>query len=143
MNKNLTEHISYSQLTETVASQFERCEDAPFFRPLQKTSSSRDSVIEGPSGEESRSLAQKETKPQAKVVKEETKTDDEQSRKVSRDERKESKEERHNGKEEKKEKGDSLPRSLENGGFMITLPWLILVMRFLRLEAYIFTYILN
>ena len=102
-----------------MASQFERCDDAPFFRPLQKTSSSRDSVIEGSTGEESRSLAREETTSQAKVTKEETKTDDELSRKTSRDERKESREERREGKDDKKEKGDSLPRTLENGGFMI------------------------
>lgn len=102
-----------------MASQFERCDDAPFFRPLQKTSSSRDSVIEGSTGEESRSLAREETTSQAKVTKEETKTDDELSRRTSRDERKESREERREGKDDKKEKGDSLPRTLENGGFMI------------------------
>ena len=102
-----------------MASQFERCDDAPFFRPLQKTSSSRDSVIEGSTGEESRSLAREETMSQAKVTKEETKTDDELSRRTSRDERKESREERREGKDDKKEKGDSLPRTLENGGFMI------------------------
>ena len=102
-----------------MASQFERCEDAPFFRPLQKTSSSRDSVIEGSTGEESRSLAREEMTSQAKVTKEETKTDDELSRRTSRDERKESREERREGKDDKKERGDSLPRTLENGGFMI------------------------
>ena len=102
-----------------MASQFERCDDAPFFRPLQKTSSSRDSVIEGSTGEESRSLAREETTSQAKVTKEETKTDDELSRRTSRDERKESREERRDGKDDKKERGDSLPRTLENGRFMI------------------------
>ena len=102
-----------------MASQFERCEDAPFFRPLQKTSSSRDSVIEGSTGEESRSLAREEMTSQAKVTKEETKTDDELSRRTSRDERKESREERREGKDDKKERGDSLPRTLENGRFMI------------------------
>ena len=106
-----------------MASQFERCDDAPFFRPLQKTSSSRDSVIEGSTGEESRSLAREETTSQAKVTKEETKTDDE----LSRDERKESREERREGKDDKKEKGDSLPRTLENGGFMIKFVILLAV----------------
>ena len=110
-----------------MASQFERCEDAPFFRPLQKTSSSRDSVIEGSTGEESRSLAREETTSQAKVTKEETKTDDELSRRTSRDERKESREERREGKDDKKEKGDSLPRTLENGGFMIKFVILLVV----------------
>lgn len=110
-----------------MASQFERCDDAPFFRPLQKTSSSRDSVIEGSTGEESRSLAREETTSQAKVTKEETKTDDELSRKMSRDERKESREERREGKDDKKEKGDSLPRTLENGGFMIKFVILLVV----------------
>ena len=102
-----------------MASQFERCDDAPFFRPLQKTSSSRDSVIEVSTGEESRSLAREEMTSQAKVTKEETKTDDELSRRTSRDERKESREERREGKDDKKERGDSLPRTLENGRFMI------------------------
>ena len=110
-----------------MASQFERCDDAPFFRPLQKTSSSRDSVIEGSTGEESRSLAREETTSQAKVTKEETKTDDELSRRTSRDERKESREERREGKDDKKEKGDSLPRTLENGGFMIKFVILLVV----------------
>ena len=110
-----------------MASQFERCDDAPFFRPLQKTSSSRDSVIEGSTGEESRSLARKETTSQAKVTKEETKTDDELSRRTSRDERKESREERREGKDDKKERGDSLPRTLENGGFMIKFVILLAV----------------
>ena len=110
-----------------MASQFERCDDAPFFRPLQKTSSSRDSVIEGSTGEESRSLAREETTSQAKVTKEETKTDDELSRKMSRDERKESREERREGKDDKKEKGDPLPRTLENGGFMIKFVILLVV----------------
>ena len=109
-----------------MASQFERCDDAPFFRPLQKTSSSRDSVIEGSTGEESRSLARKETT-QVKVTKEETKTDDELSRRTSRDERKESREERREGKDDKKEKGDSLPRTLENGRFMIKFVILLAV----------------
>ena len=110
-----------------MASQFERCDDAPFFRPLQKTSSSRDSVIEGSTGEEPRSLAREETTSQAKVTKEETKTDDELSRRTSRDERKESREERREGKDDKKEKGDSLPRTLENGGFMIKFVILLVV----------------
>ena len=110
-----------------MASQFERCDDAPFFRPLQKTSSSRDSVIEGSTGEESRSLARKETTSQAKVTKEETKTDDELSRRTSRDERKESREERREGKDDKKEKGDSLPRTLENGGSIIKFVILLAV----------------
>lgn len=103
-----------------MASQFERCDDAPFFRPLQKTSSSRDSVIEGPSGEGARSLVQKETELRGKAPKEDTKSDDELSRKVSRDDRKESREERRDAKDDRKEKGDSLPRSLENGELIMS-----------------------
>lgn len=98
-----------------MASQFERCDDAPFFRSLQKSSTSRDSVSEVQSGEGSRSLAQKASGQQENVSKEDTKPDDELSRKESRDERKESKEERRDAKDERKEKGDSLPRGLENG----------------------------
>lgn len=120
--KTVEELMEELKLTETVASQFERCDDAPFFRPLQKTSSSRDSVIEGSTGEESRSLAREEMTSQAKVTKEETKTDDELSRRTSRDERKESREERREGKDDKKERGDSLPRTLENDALDSAVP---------------------
>ncbi len=99
------------QLTETVASQFERCDDAPFFRPLQKSSSSRDSVSEVQSGEGTKSLSQKDPGQQDEASKEDSKAE-ELSRKVSKDERKESREER---RDDRKEKGDSLPRGLESG----------------------------
>lgn len=102
------------QLTETVASQFERCDDAPFFRPLQKSSTSRDSVSEVQSGEGTKSLSQKEPGQQDKASKEDSKSE-ELSRKESRDERKESREERRDAKDDRKEKGDSLPRCTENG----------------------------
>ena len=104
------------QLTETVASQFERCDEAPFFRPLQKSSTSRDSVSDVMAGEETRSLAQKGTGHQDKTSKEDTKTEEEPSRKESRDERKEFREERRDAaKDDRKEKGDSLPRGVDNG----------------------------
>lgn len=99
------------QLTETVASQFERCDDAPFFRPLQKSSTSRDSVSEVQAGEGTKSLSQKDPVQQDKASKEDSKAE-ELSRKETRDERKESREER---RDDRKEKGDSLPRGLESG----------------------------
>ena len=108
------------QLTETVASQFERCDDAPYFRPLQKSSTSRDSVSEVQPGEGTGSLTQKEPRHQEKVTKEDTKTEEELSRKESRDERKESREERRDAaKDDRKERGDSLPRGLDNGKCML------------------------
>lgn len=108
------------QLTETVASQFERCDDAPFFRPLQKSSTSQDSVSEVQPGEDRRSLTQKDPGQQEKASKEDTKTEEELSRKESRDERKESREERRDAaKDDRKEKGDSLPRGVENGECML------------------------
>ena len=104
------------QLTETVASQFERCDDAPYFRPLQKSSTSRDSVTDVTQGEGTRSTTQKVTGHQQKASKEDIKTEEEISRKESRDERKESKEERRDAaKDERKEKGDSLPRCVDSG----------------------------
>ena len=104
------------QLTETVASQFERCDDAPYFRPLQKSSTSRDSVTDVTQGEGTRSTTQKETGHQQKASKEDIKTEEEMSRKESRDERKESKEERRDAaKDERKEKGDSLTRGVDSG----------------------------
>lgn len=107
------------QLTETVASQFERCDDAPFFRPLQKSSTSRDSVSDVTPREGTRSSTQKETGLQAKASKEDTKTEEELSRKESRDERKESREERRDtAKDDRKEKGDSLPRGVDSGKCM-------------------------
>ena len=107
------------QLTETVASQFERCDDAPYFRPLQKSSTSRDSVSDVTPGEVTRSSTQKETRHQEKASKADTKTEEEPSRKDSRDERKESREERRDtAKDDRKEKGDSLPRGVDNSECM-------------------------
>ena len=108
-------YLFVSQLTETVASQFERCDEAPFFRSLQKSSTSRDSVSEVPSGEGAGSLVRKGTVKQESSSKEDAKTEEEASRKESKDERKESREERREAKEERKEKGDSLPRGMESG----------------------------
>ena len=113
MNDSL---IFVLQLTETVASQFERCDGAPFFRPLQKSSTSRDSVSDVTPGEGTRSSTQKETGRQEKASKEDTKTEEEVPRKESRDERKESREERRDAaKDDRKEKGDSLPRGVDSG----------------------------
>ena len=97
-----------------MASQFERCHDAPFFRPLQKSSTSRDSVSEVQSGEGTKPLSQKDPVQQEKASREDSKVE-EVSRKESRDERRESREERRDAKDERKEKGDSLPRGVENG----------------------------
>ncbi|KAL9973951.1 hypothetical protein ACROYT_G020474 [Oculina patagonica] len=108
--KTIEELMEELKLTETVASQFERCDDAPFFRPLQKSSSSRDSVSEVQSGEGTKSLSQKDPAQQDEASKEDSKAE-ELSRKVSKDERKESREER---RDDRKEKGDSLPRGLES-----------------------------
>lgn len=112
--------ICLLQLTETVASQFERCDDAPFFRPLQKSSTSRDSVTDVTAGEGTRSSTPKGTEKQEKASKEDTKTEEELSRKESKDERKESKEERRDAaKDDRKEKGDSLPRGVDSGECML------------------------
>ena len=108
------------QLTETVASQFERCDDAPFFRPLQKSSTSRDSVTDVTAGEGTRSSTLKGIENKEKASKEDTKTEEELSRKESKDERKESKEERRDAaKDDRKEKGDSLPRGVDSGECML------------------------
>ena len=101
-----------------MASQFERCDEPPYFRPLQKSSTSRDSVSEGPSGEGAGSLVQTSAVKKENVTKETVKTEEEVTRKESKEERKESKEERREGKEERKEKGDSLPRGMESGEFL-------------------------
>ena len=107
--------VFFLQLTETVASQFERCDEAPYFRSLQKSSTSHDSVSEVPSGEGAGALPQKGSTKQENGSKEDVKTEEEVSRKESKDERKDSKEERREAKDERKEKGDSLPRGMEIG----------------------------
>lgn len=111
--KTVEELMEELKLTETVASQFERCDEPPFFRPLQKPSTSRDSVSEVPSGEGSGTLTQKSIATQENSAKEDMKTDEDVFRKDSKEERKESKEERREAKDERKERGDSLPRGME------------------------------
>lgn len=103
------------QLTETVASQFERCDEPPYFRPLKTSSTSRDSVSEVPSVEGTGVLNQKGMAKQNSVSKEDVKIE-EGSRKDSKDERKESREERRDAKDDRREKGDSLPRGIEGSG---------------------------
>ena len=105
------------QLTETVASQFERCDEPPYFRPLKTSSTSRDSVSEVPSAEGTGILNQKGMGmvKQNSVSKEDVKIE-EGSRKDSKDERKESREERRDAKDDRREKGDSLPRGIEGSG---------------------------
>lgn len=100
-----------------MASQFERCDEPPFFRPLQKPSTSRDSVSEVPSGEGSGTLTQKSISTQENSAKEDVKTEEDVFRKDSKEERKESREERREAKDERKERGDSLPRGMEIGRF--------------------------
>ena len=87
------------QLTETVASQFERHDGPPFFKVLNKASSSRDSVCES-TGTKTDSPTPPLT---SKNVDGKTKTLDEIGKKES--------------KEERKEKVESLPRmsSVEQG----------------------------
>lgn len=109
------------QLTETVASQFERCDEPPYFRPLKTSSTSRDSVSEVPSVEGTGVLNQKGMVKQNSVSKEDVKIE-EGSRKDSKDERKESREERRDAKDDRREKGDSLPRGIEGSG-MRRLLW--------------------
>ena len=107
------------QLTETVASQFERCDEPPYFRPLKTSSTSRDSVSEVPSVEGTGVLNQKGMAKQNSVSKEDVKIE-EGSRKDSKDERKESREERRDAKDDRREKGDSLPRGIE-GSWMTSI----------------------
>ena len=106
------------QLTETVASQFERCDEPPYFRPLKTSSTSRDSVSEVPSVEGTGVLNQKGIVKQSSVSKEDVKIE-EVSRKESKDERKESREERRDAKDDRKERGDSLPRGIEGKGAIL------------------------
>lgn len=115
--KSLFHRVFIFQLTETVASQFERCDEPPYFRPLKTSSTSRDSVSEVPSVEGTGVLNQKGTVKQNSVSKEDVKIE-EGSRKDSKDERKESREERRDAKDDRKEKGDSLPRGMEGSGIM-------------------------
>ena len=105
-----------------MASQFERCDEPPYFRPLQKSSTSRDSVSEVASGEGTGSLQQRGAVKTENSCKGDMKTDEDVSRKESRDERKESKEERRDIKEERKERGDSLPRGME-GNKLMSCDW--------------------
>ena len=102
-------------MTETVASQFERCDEPPYFRPLQKSSSSSDSVSDSPSEEGTGTLTKKSITKQDTTGKDDVNTEGEVLIKESREERKESREERRETKEERKEKGDSLPRGTESG----------------------------
>ena len=89
------------KLTETVASQFERCDEPPYFRALQKTSSSQDLVSE----------SRKNPVTPHDVTPLESETDGEGKVPEEVDGRKESREERKESKEERKEKVDSLGRN--------------------------------
>ncbi|XP_029213132.2 LOW QUALITY PROTEIN: protein furry homolog [Acropora millepora] len=113
--KTIEELMEELKLTETVASQFERCDEPPYFRPLQKSSSSSDSVSDSPSGEGTGTLTKKSITKQDTTGKDDVNTEGEVLIKESREERKESREERRETKEERKEKGDSLPRGTESG----------------------------
>ena len=92
-----------------MASQFERCDDPPFFRSLQKSSTSRDSVSEGHASEGTTRQAQQDEGPLDNTAEEHGQAED-NARKESKDERKDSKDEKRDSKDDKKDKTDSLSR---------------------------------
>ncbi|XP_068703466.1 protein furry homolog-like isoform X2 [Montipora foliosa] len=112
--KAIEELMEELKLTETVASQFERCDEPPYFRPLQKSSTSRDSVSDALSGEGTGTLTKKSIAKRETIPKGDMKMEGDAPTKDSKEERKESKEERRETMEERKEKGDSMPRGMES-----------------------------
>ncbi|XP_032237485.2 protein furry homolog isoform X2 [Nematostella vectensis] len=69
--RTIEELMEELKLTETVASQFERCDDPPYFRIISKTSSSKDSLVEPPPSAKPAAPPNKEraTRPSAEVSK--------------------------------------------------------------------------